>query len=67
MGLYNFMKSRYKFINYNFINPSCGASISRDYITLPYLTIRRAQTVVVNDLSCLKHTEQSTSVTEIVA
>ena len=34
---------------------------------LAYITIGHAQTVGVSDLSCLEHTEQSTSVTEIVA
>ena len=42
-------------------------SLSRDYTTLPYLMIKQAQTVGVNDLSCLEHTKQSSSVTEIVA
>ena len=37
------------------------------YTMLPYLTIRHAQTVGVNDLSCLEHAKQSTSLTEIVA
>ena len=41
--------------------------LSRDYTTLPHLTIRPDQTVSVNDLSCLEHTEQSTFVTRIVA
>ena len=40
-------------------------SVSRDYSTLPYLTIWHAQSVGVSDLCCLEHTEQSTSVTEI--
>jgi len=40
--------------------------ISRNDTRLPYLTIRHPEIVGVNDLSCLKHTEQSTSVTEIV-
>ena len=34
---------------------------------LPYLAIRHAQTVGVNDPSYLEYTEQSTSVTEIMA
>ena len=34
---------------------------------VPFLTIRHAQTVGVNDLSFLEHTEQSTSITEILA
>ena len=42
-------------------------SVSRDYPTLPYLTIRHTLTVGVSNLSCLEHTEQLTSVTEIVA
>ena len=42
-------------------------SVSRAYTTLPYLTIRHAQILGVNDLSSLEHTEQSTSVIEIVA
>ena len=42
-------------------------SVSGDYTTLPYLTVRHAQTVGVNDLSCLEQTEQSIYVTEIVA
>ena len=41
-------------------------SVSRDRTTLPYLTISHAQTIGVSDLSCLEHTEQSTSVAEIV-
>ena len=32
-------------------------SISRDYTTLPYHTVKHAQTVGVNDLSCLEDTE----------
>ena len=42
-------------------------AVWRDYTMLPYLTIRHAQTVGVNDLSCLEHAKQSTSLTEIVA
>ena len=34
-------------------------SVSRKYTTLPYFTIWHAQTVCVNDLTCLEHTEQS--------
>ena len=43
-------------------------SVSRHYTMLPYLTMRYAQTVGVSDLCCLEqHTEQSGSVTEIIA
>ena len=39
---------------------------SRDYTTLPYLTIGHTHTVGVSDLCCLEqHTEPSASVTEI--
>ena len=41
--------------------------VSRDYTTLQYLTLRHAQTVGFNDLSCLQHTEQSIYVTERTA
>ena len=34
---------------------------------LPYLMIRNAQIVGVNDPSCLEHKKLSTSVTEIVS
>ena len=36
-------------------------------VTISYLMIRHDQTIGVNDLSCLEHTEQSTSVTEMIA
>ena len=43
-------------------------SISGDYTRLPYLTMRHVQTVGVSDRCCLEQrTEQSTSVTEMVA
>ena len=53
-------------IYYIYINLFGGIIFLSREITLHYLTIRHAQTVGVSDLSCLEHTELTTSVTEIV-